>query len=111
MLAVASGTISLTLTASHLTKPLRHHWLDAPFMLGELINCPYCMAHWTSMLLVILSPAPSILSWLVVTGLSAIFIGVVQRLLLFRESENEDLRELLREARETINDLVEKDNA
>lgn len=110
LMAVASGTIALMLTASHLTRPMRHEFLDAPFMLGELINCPYCMAFWTALPAAVAysnGVVVGFLNWLIITGLSHLFIGAVQRLFLFRESENEELRELLREARETIKDLME----
>lgn len=111
LLAVASGAISLTLTASHLTKRWRHEWLDAPYLMGELINCPYCMGHWTAVpfaLYVGQTFADVVLSYWIIVGLSALFMGAAQRLFLFRESENEELRELLREARETVRDLVEE---
>lgn len=101
LLAVASGTLALTLTYSHITKSLRHRFMNAPFMMGELINCPYCMAHWTAVpfvwLLDPLNIAIFIIEWLIVTGLSCLFIGILLRLFLFRESENEELRERLRE--------------
>ena len=119
LIAVASGTLSLTLTASHITKTLRHEYLDAPYMMGELINCPYCMAHWTALIAAwwytpvvawdSYTLAQFVVNWLTITGLSVIYIGIAQRLLLFRESENEELREIIREARETINELLTKD--
>lgn len=108
-MAIASGTVALMLTASHLTKPWRHEWLEAPFMLGELINCAYCMAFWTAIPAAVAysqTLSTGILNWLVITGLSHIFIGIVQRLFLFREIEAKELRELLQEARETIQDLM-----
>lgn len=111
LMAVGSGTIALMLTASHLTQPWRHEFIDAPYMLGELINCPYCMAFWTALFpAVALSPSVSlgIINWLTITGLSHIFIGIVQRLFLFRESENEELRTTIREMGETIRDLLEE---
>lgn len=110
MMAVASGTLSLLITYSHITKPLRHHFVDAPYMVGELVNCPYCMAHWTSI------PAAFALggnigvmamNWLIITGLSCLFIGILLKLFLFREGENEELREIVREQREVIQELLE----
>ena len=103
--AVASGTVALTLTASHITKPWRHRYMAAPYMLGELINCPYCMAHWTAVPFAMWLTRPGLMFfivWFAIVGLSAIFIGVVQRLFLFRESENEELRELIRKAAEAL---------
>jgi len=113
LMAVASGTVALMLTASHLTQKLRHDYIGLPFMLGELINCPYCMAFWTAM-----PPAAALggggamlINWLIITGLSHLFIGVTQRLFLFRESENEELREKLRAAQSVIKDLLEEQDA
>ncbi len=115
LMAVASGTIALMLTVSHLTQPLRLKYIDAPYMLGELINCPYCMAFWTGLPFVTAFHfehlSGVITSYLVVVGLSHVFMGVVQRLFLFRESENEELRQKLREAREAIEDLLERSAA
>jgi len=115
LMAIASGTLALVLTASQITRPLRHQFIDAPYMLGELINCPYCMAFWTGLPLnkgfwVSYSGLNSIVSYFAIVGLSHLFIGIVLRLFLFRESENEELREMLRESRETINDLLEEQN-
>lgn len=110
LLSVASGTLALTLTCSHITKALRHRFIDAPFMIGELINCPYCMAHWTALPFVFtldpLNVPIFIIEWLTITGLSSLFVGVLLKLFLFREGENEDLRETVREMKETINELV-----
>lgn len=108
LMAVAAGTVAMAITMSHITAPLRYAYIDAPFMIGELINCAYCMAFWTA-----IPPAIAygggiaiVVNWLIITGLSHLFIGILLRLFLFREKENEDLRELVREARETINDLM-----
>lgn len=108
LLSIAVGTVTLVLTYSHLTKSIRHEILDWPWI-GELASCPFCMSFWVAM------PAsfylggnfvPIIFNWLIITGLSCLFIGILLKLFLFREKENEDLRELLRESRETINDLL-----
>lgn len=116
MMAVAAGTLSLLITYSHITKPLRHHFVDAPCMVGELINCPYCMAHWTSIPFAwhigpyywASWPLGYVVSWLIVTGLSCLFIGILLKLFLFREGENEELREIVREQREIIQELLEE---
>lgn len=108
LLSVASGTLALTLTYSSITKPLRHRFMGVP-MLGELINCPYCMAHWTAMPFAYALSSGfwmTLLNLLIITGLSSLFIGILLKLFLFREAENEELRVMLREAREVINDLA-----
>ena len=107
MMGIASGIISLVLTRSHLTKGLRHWLLDVRFlMIGELANCPFCMAFWTSLLFTLKIDSEGLhfwpISWLVITGLACLFMGVLLKLWLFHESELEDMRELLREARDTM---------
>lgn len=109
MLAVATGTISVAITNSHLTRSLRMRYLDAPFMLGELINCSFCMSFWIAAVLTsILYGYLSFMGWMTVWGLGALWSGILLRLYLFREAENEDLRELVREMKDTVNELVEK---
>jgi len=113
LMAVACGTMATTITYSHITKPLRHAMIDAPFMLGELFSCPYCMAHWTALPAALALGGPwgnILISWMVLTGLSSLFIGVLLRLFLFREAENEELRETIREMKETVNELLEEKN-
>jgi len=108
MLAVATGTISVAITNSHLTRSLRLRYLDAPYKLGELINCSFCMGFWISGVLCFLEYGTlHAWPWLTIWGLGALWSGLLLKLYLFRESENEDLRETIREMKDTINDLVE----
>lgn len=104
-LAVAVGTVTLTLSRSQLTKGIRHRMIALPYMLGELINCPYCLAHWVAGVAA-LPISDGFMSWLVttfvLTGLSVLFMGVVQKLWMMQETELENLRELLNEAMEHI---------
>ena len=109
MLAVATGTLSVAITNSHLTRHFRLRYLDAPYMLGELINCSFCLGFWVSLVLSIINYGHlDVLAWLTTWGLGALWSGLLLKLYLFRESENEDLRELVREMRETVIELVEK---
>jgi len=107
MMAVATGTLSVAITNAHISRPLRLKLVDAPLMLGELINCSFCMGFWISMGLMI---HISVLGWLVVWGLGAAWSGILLRLFLFRESENEELRDVIREMRQTVIELVEKED-
>ena len=108
MLAVATGTISVAITNSHLTRSLRLRYLDAPYMLGELISCSFCMGFWISGALCWLEYGSlHAWPWLVVWGLGAMWSGVLLRLYLFREAENDELREVLRECRQSLNDLLD----
>lgn len=110
LMGIAVGTATLAVTYSHLTKPVRHAMIDAPFMLGELFSCPFCFSFWAAL------PAAyalggnigvMVMNWLIVTGLSCLFIGILLKLFLFREGENEELREIVREQREVIKELLE----
>jgi hypothetical protein len=106
MLAVATGTLSVAITNSHLTRSLRLRYLDAPYMLGELINCSFCIGFWISLVLSIINYGHlDVLAWLTTWGLGALWSGVLLKLYLFRESENEDLRELVRELKDVVNEL------
>ena len=111
LLAVAVATVTLTLSRSQLTKNIRHKMITLPYMLGELINCPYCLAHWISGAAALLV-CNGFLNWLVLTfvltGLAALFMGVVQKLWMMQETELENLRELLNEAMEHINGQEEQ---
>lgn len=107
LFGIASGIVSMVITRSHLTKGLRRRLMDVRFlMIGELVNCPFCMAFWTSLLFTMKINSEGLhfwpVSWLVVTGLACLFMGILLKLWLFHEDELEDMRELLREARDTI---------
>ncbi len=99
-LSLVVGIVSITLTRSHLTKTIRHKMIDLPFMIGELINCPYCVAHWFAAIFALLI-SDTILEWFLVSAgivaVAALFMGIVQRLWFMQESELENLRDLLRE--------------
>lgn len=112
-LAFAVAVVSVTLTRSHLTKALRMKYLYAPYMLGELINCPYCMAHWVSLGFSIWLGGgfqTVLVNALVMCGVAAIVIGLMLKLWLWTETEIEELREVLREAQtvlESTNDRTQ----
>lgn len=106
MLAIATGTVSVALANSHLTKPVRLRILDYP-LIGELANCSFCLGFWIALALTFIHyGAIAIMQWMTVWGLGALWSGILLKLYLFRESENEELRELVRELKETVNDLV-----
>lgn len=104
--AFAVAATSITLTRSQLTKHARREWVNAPLMLGELVSCPYCMAHWVALLFAWLLNPPTLMWYfvyaLILVGISAVIIGVILRLWMMQESELEDQRELLREAKEAL---------
>ena len=81
--------------------------LDVP-VFGELVNCGFCMGFWVSLLLTTIHYGyVDIMAWLTVWGLGALWSGILLRLYLFREAENEELRELVREMKETVSELVD----
>lgn len=108
VLGIASGVLSLLITQSSLTRSWRHEWLHVPWF-GELINCPFCMAFWTSLLLgeaVRTSKLhEGLIGWWAITGLAILFIGAAQKLLLIREAELESMRIVIKAARTTIEEL------
>lgn len=117
LLSVACGVMSLTLTYTPLTAPIRHKMIGWPLMLGELANCPYCMAHWIALGLAVWiggNLVTILFHAAIITGGGALFVGILLRLFLFREKENEDLRELIRQSRDVLRDtrylLEDQDN-
>lgn len=107
LLSVVAGVISLTLTYTPLTRPLRHKMIGWPLMLGELASCPYCMAHWVALGLAIWvgdGVIPVLINTGIITGGAALFCGILLKLFLFREAELEEMRGLLKEARSAILD-------
>ena len=49
VLSLAIGVVSLTLTQAAIFEWLRDWIEDRSEFLGELFNCPYCMAHWVAL--------------------------------------------------------------
>lgn len=101
LLSFAVAVVSVTLTRSHLTKTWRLKYLHTPYMLGELINCPYCMAHWVALGFSLWLGGRwhiVLVNALVMCGLASLVIGFMLRLWLWTETEIEEMRGLLREA-------------
>lgn len=101
LLSLAAGTIAVTITHSPITRPIRQRMIGWPLMLGELANCPYCMAHWIALGLALYaggSFGTIFLNAVVITGGAAIFSGIMLKVLIFREAELEEMRRLLAEA-------------
>ena len=46
LIALASGSISMTITQTELFAPLRAWTAKKNAMLGHLFHCFYCMSHW-----------------------------------------------------------------
>ena len=46
VIAIASASISTTITLTELFRPVRHLANDLGYMAGYLFQCFYCMSHW-----------------------------------------------------------------
>jgi hypothetical protein len=98
ILAIATATVSMTVTMASIFRFLREWFEDEEGFrgwLGELLTCPYCLSHWTAALFTflykpqIITYPPSlsrlaagailngIVSWLVMVALSAGFCGLI----------------------------------
>jgi len=81
VLALANAAIVITLTKSSLFEKFRE-WLPI-INLKRLFHCPYCLSHWTSVILIICSPLFAltyfniIMSMLALTTLTSIFAFVL----------------------------------
>lgn len=87
--SVAVGVVSLTLTQAAIFEWLRDWVEDRSEFLGELFNCPYCMAHWIA-LAVMLIYQPMLIgtgpawanwtvSWFTLVGLGSLVSGLIMR--------------------------------
>lgn len=105
-LSLVAGVAAVTLSRSKLTKSIRHRLIGTPFMIGDLVNCPFCMTHWTSMAIAIIFYSNSILEFIINSGIliaiSALFIGILERIWFMQENEVADLQDLLSEARQAL---------
>ena len=88
ILALATSSISLTLSKAKIFKGLREFVAQRSAFLGKLISCPYCTSHWIAIWLVCLY-APLhrpvqlifILNWFVISmaivAMAAILMGLI----------------------------------
>ena len=102
LLGIGAALAALTLTRSTLTQKLRAKWIGHG-LLGEMINCPYCMAHWMGTIFSLdkhLSK-PNFDAYLVdaciVIGIAVIFVGIMLKLWLYQEAELDRYRQLISE--------------
>ena len=102
LLGMGAALAALTLTRSTLTQKLRAKWIGHG-LLGEMLNCPYCMAHWTGIIFSLdkhLSKAnfdAYIVDACIVTGMAVIFVGIILKLWLYQEAELDKYRQLISE--------------
>lgn len=87
VLAIASATVSITLTQTELFAPLRAWANRVHAMIGHLFHCFYCMSHWVVIAgiavyrPVIISSGILIIDWTVsaffTIALAALFSGAI----------------------------------
>ena len=82
-MGVATGVASLTITRARPLRPVRDWiWLRSSWW-GELVSCPYCMAHWVGAGFVLWQMAlerawgarqsfQGVLTWLVVVAIASV---------------------------------------
>ncbi len=95
-LGICSGVMSVTIAKSKICLRLRQTIAKFSAFGGELVSCPYCVGHWTSLLLVILyapyGPDPWWRMFWLALGLciaiSSITAGIIIR--LFSEDSHAD---------------------
>jgi len=70
-------------------------------VIGELVNCPYCMCHWTGAVFATSWLPEGIGSYLIdaciTTGFAVLFTGVMMKLWLFQEAELDRYRAAIKE--------------
>lgn len=90
LLGIAAGTIAYTITKGSIFNQVRVHLAGLP-VIGSLVTCPYCCAHWTALALTILVPiglaakctevqaAVFLVDWFVTVFVAAMTIGALLR--------------------------------
>lgn len=84
-MGISVGVASLTITRSRPLRPVREWiWLRSGWW-GELVSCPYCMAHWlAAAVLALYWPGwrQAILEWLIVVAIGSITASWVYRAII-----------------------------
>jgi hypothetical protein len=109
ILAIASASLSMTITQTEIFAPLRALALKSGHMIGHLFHCFYCMSHWVVIAgisvyrPIIISSGIPIIDWTVsaffTIALSAFFSGLIFK--VFLSAMAKAIRE--RELKETMN--------
>lgn len=94
MLALASASVTWSITKSSLFRPVRERADGLHEMIGHLFGCPFCMAHWVTLVGLIFFPLSVVqyhpfvdffIHWFATVTLTVIVIGIMDRLILFNE--------------------------
>lgn len=97
LLSAAVATMSATLSKSQVFSKFRAR---GPQLWQDLLNCPWCLNHWFSLLMALyavpLLPLGNFMvNVLAMITFSTIFVGIMLRLLLIIETEKAILKGLL----------------
>jgi hypothetical protein len=116
--AIAVACASITLTRARIFEPVRDWAFDKNYLLFKLVSCPYCMSHWLSLWLV-----PSLLmavtdtfvldmaiTWFFLTGLAALFEGVMMNGLHMSEHRIQGLEDDLYTERNETRRLLKQNS-
>jgi hypothetical protein len=115
--SLAIGGLSTTIAKAHVTKPLRDWCERRVKIIGEMLNCPYCVSHWISFLVVISAPISFGTDSHVVDFLAQLFAQVsmaalvsasITRLMLWHEAELEQARKEAAELRGILKDVLQE---
>lgn len=115
LLALAVSAISVTVTRSSVTAKMRRWVKKRSLWVGKLTACPYCFAHWVSLVAALVYKPVSLGPWwadlitstFAITALAGIVAGVIMHLIHFAPDDDtadtiEQLRSALMTARATI---------
>lgn len=91
VMALAIGTVSMTITKADLFSWLRNWLEDHNEFLFDLFSCPYCMSHWVALGIMFLYQ-PLLLdtgnhwpdlavSWMALVALGSMAAGAILRIL------------------------------
>jgi len=97
--ALAVSAISLTVTKASVLQPVRDGIKAGNALLGKLVSCPYCAAHWFAFSFSFFLPVVNLNSWFVsvfsILAMAAIFMGIAIKLLHIDQAYIEHLEELI----------------
>lgn len=105
VIAIASGTISITITQTELFAPLRALMQKAGHMIGYLFQCFYCMKHWiVGIFVLIYQPVlvqshlcliDLIVSWFFTVTISTFVSGLVFKVFLLAMDSHMKTQQLM----------------
>jgi len=96
-IALATASISMTITKSNITKKLRALISKCGLRAEELIHCPYCLSHWLAVIIICtfywgIYPLSTIIImiFMVITLTCFGSLGIVWLFLMLNDLDNEE---------------------